>query len=122
MASFAIPGQRVNTRNVKLLVFAIGASLGGLAAAMSGALQRYVSESFTLPESFAVLSCVVLGGMRDIPVVILGAALLAALPECLRSTMGPLQDLLFGHEIIATEANPATRVCTCAPVDHAVRP
>jgi branched-chain amino acid transport system permease protein len=56
-------------------------------------------ESFTLPESFVVLACVVLGGMDHIPAVILGAVL----PECLRTTMGPLQNLLFGHEIVATE-------------------
>ena len=44
-----------------------------------------------------------LGGMGHIPGVILGAVLLAVLPEFLRSTMGPLQHMIFGHEIVDTE-------------------
>ncbi|CAG9248668.1 hypothetical protein PUN4_1310004 [Paraburkholderia unamae] len=35
--------------------------------------------------------------------MILGAVLLAIFPEFLRSTMGPLQHMLFGHEIVDTE-------------------
>jgi branched-chain amino acid transport system permease protein len=50
-----------------------------------------------------VLACVVLGGMGHIPGVILGAVLLAVFPEFLRSTMGPLQNMIFGHEIVDTE-------------------
>jgi branched-chain amino acid transport system permease protein len=89
---------------VKLLAFAMGASFGGLSGAMFGAFQGFVSpESFTLPESIVVLACVVLGGMGHIPGVILGAVLLAVLPEFLRSTMGPLQNMIFGHEIVDTE-------------------
>ena len=61
------------------------------------------AESFTLPESIVVLACVVLGGMGHIPGVIIGAVLLAVLPEFLRSTMGPLQNMVFGHEIVDTE-------------------
>ncbi len=46
---------------------------------------------------------VVLGGMGHIPGVILGALLLAALPELLRSSMGPLQQALFGQVLIDPE-------------------
>ena len=100
----AAKAMGINTRNVKLLAFAMGASFGGLSGAMFSAFQGYVSpESFTLPESFVVLASVVLGGMGHIPGVILGAVLLAVLPECLRTTMGPLQNLIFGREIVATE-------------------
>ncbi|MFM0327703.1 ABC transporter permease subunit [Caballeronia glebae] len=100
----AAKAMGINTRNVKLLAFAMGASFGGLSGAMFGAFQGFVSpESFTLPESIVVLACVVLGGMGHIPGVILGAVLLAVLPEFLRSTMGPLQHMLFGHEIVDTE-------------------
>lgn len=60
-------------------------------------------ESFTLQESIAVLAMVVLGGMGHIPGVILGALLLAALPELLRSSMGPLQQALFGQVLIDPE-------------------
>ncbi|CAG9242140.1 branched-chain amino acid ABC transporter permease [Paraburkholderia caribensis] len=100
----AAKAMGINTRDVKLLAFAMGASFGGLSGAMFGAFQGFVSpESFTLPESIVVLACVVLGGMGHIPGVILGAVLLAVLPEFLRSTMGPLQHMLFGHEIVDTE-------------------
>lgn len=94
----------INTRNFKLLAFAIGATFGGIAGAMFAAFQGFVSpESFTLQESIAVLAMVVLGGMGHIPGVILGALLLAALPELLRSTMGPLQQALFGQVWIDPE-------------------
>jgi branched-chain amino acid transport system permease protein len=100
----AAKAMGINTRNIKLLAFAMGASFGGLSGAMFGAFQGFVSpESFTFWESVVVLACVVLGGMGHIPGVILGAILLSIFPEFLRSTMGPLQDMLFGHSIIDTE-------------------
>ncbi|CAB3786467.1 hypothetical protein LMG28688_02276 [Paraburkholderia caffeinitolerans] len=100
----AAKAMGINTRNVKLLAFAMGASFGGLSGAMFGAFQGFVSpESFTFWESVVVLACVVLGGMGHIPGVILGAVLLSIFPEFLRSTMGPLQHMLFGHQIVDTE-------------------
>ncbi|SAL49148.1 ABC transporter permease subunit [Caballeronia telluris] len=100
----AAKAMGINTRNVKLLAFAMGASFGGLSGAMFGAFQGFVSpESFTFWESIVVLACVVLGGMGHIPGVILGAVLLAVFPEFLRSTMGPLQHAIFGHQIVDTE-------------------
>jgi branched-chain amino acid transport system permease protein len=100
----AAKAMGINTRNVKLLAFAMGASFGGLSGAMFGAFQGFVSpESFTFWESIVVLACVVLGGMGHIPGVILGAVLLAVFPEFLRTTMGPLQHAIFGHQIVDTE-------------------
>ena len=100
----AAKAMGINTRNVKLLAFAMGASFGGLSGSMFGAFQGFVApESFTFWESVVVLACVVLGGMGHIPGVILGAVLLAIFPEFLRSTMGPLQHAIFGHEIVDTE-------------------
>ncbi|MGI4813608.1 MAG: ABC transporter permease subunit [Janthinobacterium lividum] len=100
----AAKAMGINTRNVKLLAFAMGASFGGLSGAMFGAFQGFVSpESFTFWESVVVLACVVLGGMGHIPGVILGAVLLSIFPEFLRTTLGPLQDMLFGHAIVDTE-------------------
>lgn len=97
----AAKAMGINTRNVKLLAFAMGASFGGLSGAMFGAFQGFVSpESFTYWESVVVLACVVLGGMGHLPGVILGAVLLSVFPEVLRTTMGPLQDWLFGHQVV----------------------
>jgi branched-chain amino acid transport system permease protein len=100
----AAKAMGINTRNIKLLAFAMGASFGGLSGAMFGAFQGFVSpESFTFWESVVVLACVVLGGMGHIPGVILGAVMLSVFPEFLRSTMGPLQNMIFGHQILDTE-------------------
>jgi branched-chain amino acid transport system permease protein len=89
---------------MKLLAFAMGASFGGVAGSMFAAFQGFVSpESFSLMESIAVLAMVVLGGMGHIPGVVLGGALLAALPEVLRHVVEPLQKTLFGHVLIEAE-------------------
>ena len=100
----AAKAMGINTRNVKLLAFAMGASFGGVAGAMFGAFQGFVSpESFSLTESIAVLAMVVLGGIGHIPGVVLGGVLLAALPEVLRHVVEPAQQALFGTVIIEAE-------------------
>jgi branched-chain amino acid transport system permease protein len=101
----AAKAMGINTRNVKLLAFAMGASFGGVAGAMFGAFQGFVSpESFTLMESIVIVAMVVLGGMGHVPGVILGAILLYAIPEVLRFVAKPAQELLFGFELVAPEA------------------
>ena len=100
----AAKAMGINTRNVKLLAFAMGASFAGIAGGIFSATQEFVSpESFGLFESIIVLSMVVLGGMGHIPGVILGAILLTLLPEVLRSTMEPLQNALFGRVLLDAE-------------------
>jgi branched-chain amino acid transport system permease protein len=100
----AAKAMGINTRNVKLLAFSMGASFGGVAGAMFAAFQGFVSpESFSLTESIAVLAMVVLGGIGHIPGVVLGGVLLAALPEVLRHVVEPIQLALFGEIVIATE-------------------
>jgi len=79
----------INTRNLKLLAFAMGASFGGLAGGMFSAIQGFISpESFVLVESIMVVSMVVLGGMGNIWGVVLGALLLSFVPELLRYGVG----------------------------------
>ena len=100
----AAKAMGINTRNVKLLAFAMGASFGGIAGGIFSATQQFVSpESFGLFESIIVLAMVVLGGMGNIPGVVLGAILLTLLPEVLRYTMEPLQMALFGRVILDAE-------------------
>jgi branched-chain amino acid transport system permease protein len=95
----------IDTRNVKLLAFAMGASFGGLAGGLFASIQGFVSpESFGLLESITVLAMVVLGGMGNIPGVILGAVLLTALPEVIRFTVVPAQQALFGKVLVDAEA------------------
>jgi len=94
----------IDTRNIKLLAFAMGASFGGIAGGMFSAIQGFVSpESFVLVESIMVVSMVVLGGMGNIWGVILGAVLLSFVPEILRFTVEPAQKQLFGRMIIEPE-------------------
>ena len=95
----------INTRNVKLLAFAMGASFGGVSGAMFAAFQGFVSpESFVLSESVVIVAMVVLGGMGHVPGVVLGAILLYAIPEVLRYAARPVQQALFGTELVAPEA------------------
>jgi len=94
----------INTRNMKLLAFAMGASFGGVAGGMFSAIQAFISpESFILVESVMVLSMIVLGGMGNIWGVILGAFLLSFVPEILRYTVEPAQHWLFGRSLIDPE-------------------
>jgi branched-chain amino acid transport system permease protein len=94
----AAKAMGINTRNMKLLAFGMGASFGGVAGVMFASLQGFVSpESFSLPESVMIVAMVVLGGIGHLPGVIVGAVLLAALPEVLRYVAGPLQALTDGR-------------------------
>lgn len=100
----AAKAMGINTRNVKLLAFGMGASFGGVSGAMFASFQGFVSpESFGLFESIVVLAMVVLGGMGHIPGVILGGVLLAALPEVLRHSVVPVQQMIFGKVLIDAE-------------------
>ncbi|MFM8695547.1 MAG: branched-chain amino acid ABC transporter permease [Betaproteobacteria bacterium] len=88
----------INTRNMKLLAFGMGATFGGVAGAMFASFQGFVSpESFSLMESVMIVAMVVLGGLGHLPGVILGALLLAALPEVLRYVAGDIQNLTGGR-------------------------
>ncbi len=88
----AAKAMGINTRNFKLMAFGMGASFGGVSGVMFAGFQGFVSpESFSLQESVMIVAMVVLGGLGHLPGVIVGAVLLAALPEVLRYVAGPLQ-------------------------------
>ncbi|MBM3353233.1 MAG: ABC transporter ATP-binding protein [Betaproteobacteria bacterium] len=94
----------IDTTSVKLLAFAMGASFGGIAGGMFASIQGFISpESFVLVESIMVVAMVVLGGMGNIWGVILGAVLLSFVPEILRWTVAPLQNALFGKQLVEPE-------------------
>jgi len=88
----------INTRNMKLLAFGMGALFGGVSGSMFASFQGFVSpESFSLMESVMIVAMIVLGGLGHIPGVILGAILLSALPEVLRYVAGDVQNLTGGR-------------------------
>ena len=94
----AAKAMGINTRNMKLLAFGMGASFGGVSGALFASFQGFVSpESFTLMESVMIVAMVVLGGLGHLPGVVLGALLLAALPEVLRYVASPLQNFTGGR-------------------------
>jgi ABC-type branched-subunit amino acid transport system permease subunit len=70
----AASAMGVNTVNIKLLAFAIGAAFSGFGGAYYGAKLSLVSpDNFNFIVSITVLVMVVLGGMGNIPGVILGS-------------------------------------------------
>ena len=94
----AAKAMGINTRNLKLLAFGMGATFGGVSGAMFASFQGFVSpESFSLMESVMIVAMVVLGGIGHLPGVILGAVMLASLPEVLRYVAGPLQAMTDGR-------------------------
>ena len=94
----AAKAMGINTRNLKLLAFGMGATFGGVSGVMFAAFQGFVSpESFSLDESIMIVAMVVVGGIGHIPGVLLGALLLSALPEVLRYVAGPLQEWTGGR-------------------------
>jgi len=94
----AAKAMGLNTRNLKLLAFGLGATFGGVAGVLFASFQGFVSpESFSLQESVMVVAMVVLGGLGHVPGVVLGAFLLASLPEVLRHVAGPLQAMTGGR-------------------------
>jgi branched-chain amino acid transport system permease protein len=94
----AAKAMGINTRNLKLLAFGMGATFGGVAGVLFASFQGFVSpESFSLHESVLIVAMVVLGGLGHIPGVVIGALLLAALPEVLRYVAGPLQAMTGGR-------------------------
>lgn len=70
----AAASMGINTVTTKLLAFAIGASFSGFAGCFYGAKLSLVSpDNFSFVVSVTILLMVVLGGMGNIPGVIIGA-------------------------------------------------
>jgi len=94
----AAKAMGINTRNLKLLAFGMGATFGGVSGVLFSTLQGFISpESFSLQESIIVVAMVVVGGIGHIPGVLVGALLLSALPEVLRYVGDPLRNLTDGR-------------------------
>lgn len=75
----------VPTLRVKMLAYILGALIGGLAGSLFSARFGTIDPTgFTYLQSVTILIVVVLGGRGSIPGVILGAVIVAGLPEVLR--------------------------------------
>jgi branched-chain amino acid transport system permease protein len=94
----------INIMTSKLWAFALGALWGGLAGVVFANFQGFVSpESFTFMESVFIVTMVVLGGMGSIPGVIVGAALIAGIPEMIRGVaQSPLLSGVLDPSVAST--------------------
>jgi branched-chain amino acid transport system permease protein len=90
----------VPTFRFKLAAFAIGASIGGAAGVMFASKVSSINpENFPFLLSATVLAAVVLGGSGNLPGVILGAFLVAWLPERFRG-LADYRILAFGAALV----------------------
>lgn len=92
----AAEAMGVNVFGLKLLAFAGGAFLAGLAGAVKAHVDQSVTpDQYIFLESAFLLAAVVLGGMGTVMGVLLGAALLKLVPEKLRF-VNEYRMLIFG--------------------------
>src|SRR5215470_2469840 len=87
---------------MKIAIFALGSGIAGLAGALYAHYFRFIApEQFEILQSAAILTMVVVGGMRTTWGPIVGALLLEAVPQAITflhlppSVLGPVQGLLF---------------------------
>lgn len=86
----AAQAMGVNTTQVKVKAFVLGAFFAGVAGVLFAHYERTILiSSFSFTRSFDFVTMVVLGGLGSITGSALAAIVLTALPEVLRSSLGP---------------------------------
>jgi branched-chain amino acid transport system permease protein len=96
----AAEAMGVNVFGLKILAFAVGAFLAGLAGTVKAHQDGAVSpDQYIFLESAFLLAAIVLGGMGTIAGVLIGATILKLLPEKLRF-FSEYRLLLFGLTLI----------------------
>ena len=92
----AAEAMGVNTFGLKLLAFAVGASLAGLTGTIKAHVDTSVTpDQYIFLESAFLLAAVVLGGMGTVVGVLVGSTILKLLPEKLRE-VNDFRLLAFG--------------------------
>ncbi len=98
--AFASLGR--DAMRMKIVIFGLGSGLAGLAGALYSHYFRFIApEQFEIIQSAAILTMVVVGGLRTTWGPVVGALVLQALPQMLTflnlppSVLGPIQGLLF---------------------------
>ncbi len=91
-----------NAMHLKIVLFALGSALAGLGGGLYAHYFLFVSpEQFDLLYSAAILTMVVVGGVRTVWGPALGAVLLQFMPQAINflhlpsSVTGPLQGMIF---------------------------
>jgi len=94
----------VNTTWMKLKAFAVGAFIAGWSGAIFASFQDSVfPNNFDFPQLVIVYCMVILGGLGNVPGVILGAVFLSILPEFLRE-YGAYRMMTYGLILIVLMA------------------
>ncbi len=108
LASFAVKSDEVaadvsgiDPKRFKIIAFAIGSALAGLAGILYASFMGFISANdFSFPVSVTILAMVMVGGENTITGPIFGAFLLVLLPEIFR----PIHNyrmLLYGILLVA---------------------
>lgn len=91
-----------NAMSIKIVVFAIGCGIAGIAGGLYAFYFQYVSpDQYEVLQSAAILTMVVLGGMSTTWGPVVGALLLIAVPQGITflnlppNVMAPLQGIIF---------------------------
>ena len=92
----------VPTFKFKLWAFAIGAGIGGMGGCIfASKVVSITPDNYTFLLSILVLAAVVLGGVGNLPGVIVGAVIVAYLPERFR-TFSEARYMIFGAALVVT--------------------
>ena len=96
-----------NTLYFKLAIFVIAAALAAVGGSLFASYITFIDPStFTLLESIFILAIIILGGLSNIRVAVLGAFLLIIIPELLRVVGFPseiaaqMRQVLYGAILI----------------------
>lgn len=96
-----------NVVRFKVIIFALGAFLAGIAGSLYAHYITFIDpSSFTIDESILILSMVIIGGAANLNGSILGAVLLVGFPEALRflgapdSVAASLRQILYGTLLV----------------------
>jgi branched-chain amino acid transport system permease protein len=91
-----------NATSMKVVIFAIGCGIAGLAGGIYAYYFQYISpDQFEVLQSAAILTMVVLGGMGTTFGPVVGAILLLAIPQAITflnlppGIMAPMQGIIF---------------------------
>ena len=94
----AAAAMGVPVTKMKVLAFVIGASTSGVAGWIYAVKISYIApNSFQLLLSILILCSVVIGGLGSISGAVLGAIIVATVPEVVRELSG--DELIFGFDV-----------------------
>ena len=90
----------INTHRFKIIIFAIGTSIAGLAGSFHAHYQTVLAPTeFTLVDSVRILMMIIIGGLGSMPGSVIGAIIVYWLPEILRP-IGNYRDIVFGLLVV----------------------